>query len=207
MKQRIFYFTLVVLILATGSVHADIGVWTFDELPTPIYGGSFIPDGYAGFTWENMGYVDPTEGFYSNSGYNAGMVSPPHVALNGNGITAAVSGGIFSFGGAYLTGAWNDGLNIQVDGYFEGDLKYTQIVVVNSTAPTWFDFNYYGIDRLEFSSWGGTLNPDYGTVPPPSSHFAMDNFTIVPVPIPGAFLLGSIGLALAGWKLRKSREL
>jgi hypothetical protein len=201
MKKIIMFFAVVVLILATGKVQADIGVWTFDELYTPAYGGSFVPGGYAGFEWENMGYLDPTDGF-SNSGYMAGMVSEPHVAVNGAGYPAAVfDDEVFNFGGAYLTGAWNDGLNIQVEGFFDGELKYSQTVVVSSTSPKWFDFNYYGIDRLEFSSWGGTPNPEYGTVS--AYHFAMDNFTIVPVPVPGAVLLGILGLSAVGIKLRK----
>ena len=192
------FFAAAVLILAAVNAQADVGVWTFDELPPVTWSNNPIPNGYGGFTWDNMYYLDPVN-YNPNSGYMAGMVSQPHVAFNAWGDAAAVSDGIFSFGGCYLTGAWNDGLNIQVDGYLGGSLIYSQTVVVSSTAPTWFDFNYYGIDRLEFSSWGGTPNPDYIDIP--GYHFAMDNFTVVPVP--GAVLLGILGLSAVGIKLRK----
>ena len=198
MTQRTMFFVVVVLILTTGSLQADIGVWTFDELPPIVGSYDPIPDGYGGFTWENMYYLDPVY-YNTNSGYMAGMVSQPYVAFNAAAGAAAVSDGIFSFGGAYLTGAWNDDLNIQVNGYLDGSLKYSQTVVVSSTAPTWFDFNYYGIDKLGFSSWGGTPNPNYTTGA--GAHFVMDNFTIVP--IPGAVLLGILGVSAVGIKLRK----
>jgi hypothetical protein len=185
-----------VLILAAGSAQADIGVWTFDELSTPPGEANPIPNGYGGFNWENMYYLDPVAA-YPVSGYMNGMVSQPHVAFNAYARAAAVSDGIFDFGGAALTGAWNDGLNIQVDGLLGGNLIYSQTVQVDTSGPTWFDFNYYGIDRLEFSSWGG-VNHGY---PGSGTHFAMDNFTIVP--IPGAVLLGILGLSVAGVKLRK----
>jgi len=37
--------------------------------------------------------------------------------------------------------------------------------------------------------------------------WGVDNLSFTPVPVPGAVLLGSIGLALAGWKLRRRKEL
>jgi len=199
MKKIIMFFAVVILILTIGSVQADIGVWTFDDLPSSLP-GTQIPNGYAGLIWDNMFYLNAVDYYLNPSGYNAGMISSPNVAYNGSGEPAAVSDENFSFGGCYLTGAWNDDLNIQVDGYFEGELKYSQTVVVSSTAPTWFDFNYYNIDRLEFSSWGGTFNTDYAGG---GEQFAMDNFTIVPVPVPGAVLLGILGFGVAGIKLRK----
>ena len=202
MKLRIMFFSLVILFLVTGSVQADIGVWTFDELPGGDVPGPrpAVPNGYGGLNWENMYYLDASSLTPGETGYVAGMVSPTKVAFNGWGEPAAVSDGIFSFGGTYLTGAFNEGLNVQVDGYLDGSLIYSQTVVVSSTTPTWFNFNYYSIDRLEFSSWGGIPNPDYanhgfGT------QFVMDNFTIVPVP--GAVLLGILGLSAVGVKLRK----
>ena len=187
-----------ILVLAVGSAQADVGVWTFDELPLAYGSNNPIPSGYGGLSWSNMYYLRPAE-YSPISGYMAGMVSSPHVAFNAYANPALVSdSGPFDFGGCYLTGAWRDGLNIKVDGYLGANLLYTQTVVVNSTAPTWCAFNYSGIDRLNFSSFGGVENPNYGGS---GAHFAMDNFTIVPVP--GAVLLGLLGLSAAGIKLRK----
>jgi hypothetical protein len=195
MKRRIMFSTVVVLIIAAVNVQADIGVWTFDELgPPPGFETTEeIPNGYGGFTWDNMHYWDAV--YNPNFGYANGMVSQPNVAFNGWGFPASISGEIFNFRGCYLTGAWNDGLTVQVYGFLGGSQLYYRVVTVNATSPTWFDFNYYGIDRLEFSSGGGTPHwDDWG------AQFVMDNFTIVPVP--GAILLGILGLGVVGIKMR-----
>lgn len=195
--KRLITICVVVILGVAGTANANIGVWTFDELPGTL---TPIPNGYGGFTWTNMYYLNATIEVHSLVGYGAGMVSSPNVAYNVWADPAVVSDSAFDFGGAYLTGAWNDDLNIQVEGYLGANLLYTQTVVVSSTAPTWFDFNYYGIDKLNFSSWGGTPNPDYSQYGE-GAHFAMDNFTAIPVP--GAVLLGTIGVGLVGWLRRR----
>ena len=195
MRRLTLICNVAVLVLAAGSAQADIGVWTFDELSGS---GSPVPNGYGGFNWSNMYYLNPAGSVYAGSGYRNGMVSSPNVAYNAYGSAAAVSDGVFDFAGAYLTAAWRDGLNITVNGYSGTTLLYTQTVTVNHTGPNWFSFNYYGIDKLEFSSSGGTEVPG---LQGSGSHFAMDDFTVVPVP--GAVALGILGLGAVGVKLRK----
>ena len=60
-----------------------------------------------------------------------------------------------------LAAAWNDGLNIQVQGYLKGQLVDSQTVVVNPSGPSLFTFNYQDIDTLKFVSSGGTFDPAY----------------------------------------------
>jgi hypothetical protein len=43
----------------------------------------------------------------------------------------------FNFLGAYLTAAWNDGLNIRVQGYSGQTLLYDNAKIVVTTGPTW----------------------------------------------------------------------
>ena len=200
MKKLIMICALSALILTAGSAQADIGVHTFDEIGG---NGGPMPNGYGGFNWKIGSW---TEWYYLNapafgikpSGYLNGMVSSPNVAYSQGLKASTISGGLFDFGGAYLTAAWRDGLNIKVDGYLGATQLYTQTVIVNTTGPTWFDFNYYGIDKLEFLSSGGTQNPDLNGQ---GFHFAMDNFTVVPAP--AAALLGMLGLSVAAIKLRR----
>ena len=142
-----------------------------------------------------MYYIN--QSYHAGSGYDTGTVSAPFAAFNAFADPAVVSDGVFDFAGAYLTAAWNNGLNIRVQGYLGTTEIYAQTVTVDTTGPTWFDFNYYGIDSLRFSSSGGT-NAGLGGA---GEHFAMDNFTVVPVP--GAALLGILGLGAVGVKLRK----
>ena len=100
-------------------------------------------------------------------------MSAPNVAFNGFGSEAAVSGTTFNFIGADLTAAWNNGLSITVDGYDNGVLVDQETVVVNTTTPQWFEFDFNGITDLVFSSSGGTSAGSNGS----GTQFAMDDFT------------------------------
>jgi hypothetical protein len=82
---------------------------------------------------------------------------------------------LFTFNGAYLAGAFNNGLNITVTGLFNGSPLYTQTVIVDTTGPTWFNFNYTGIDKVTFNSFGGIPAGFPNGVSGPQ--FVMDNFT------------------------------
>ena len=144
---------------------------TFDDLPA-AGNGSSVPNGYGGFTWSNFYYLNASN-YAPVSGYAHGTVSGPNVAYNGYGMTAAVSGTTFNFVGAYLTGAWNDDLSVTVVAYDHGVLVDQQTVVVDTDAPTWFEFDFMGITDLVFSSSGGRGAGYNGSGP----HFALDDFT------------------------------
>ncbi|MEW6267233.1 MAG: PEP-CTERM sorting domain-containing protein [Thermodesulfobacteriota bacterium] len=158
---------------------------------------SEIDEGYGGLNWSNF-YILDAVNYYSNpSGYYNGLVSGSNVAYNAGGDIASISTGTFDFNGAYLTAAWNDDLSIDVLGYNNGNLLYSTTVVVDTDGPTWFAFNYLGIDQVVFNSYGG-VNHGYNGG---GTHFAMDDFTFnaQAVPIPGAvWLLGSGLVGLIG---------
>jgi len=189
------YFAILIALTITGiGLAANAAVITFDDL-SATGAGTQISNGYKGFNWNNMYFFDPS--LYNPSGYQNGTVSGPNVAFNGFGDPAdiaASSSTTFDFNGAYLTAAWMDGLNIEVKGYNGANLLYDTTVVVDSTSPTWEQFNYFGITSLNFSSFGGTAHgyESFG------EQFAMDNFTYnSSVPEPSMFLLfgcGMIGL-------------
>ncbi len=84
------------------------------------------------------------------------MVSPSNVAFNAGGDPAEIDSATnFNFFSAYLTGAWNSNLNIEVEGFNGAKEIYDTIVVASATNPTLFTFNYLDIDRLYFDSYGG----------------------------------------------------
>jgi hypothetical protein len=209
------FFKLGVAATLTGVAMASITagqaqavVVTFDDIPDSGY-GSYISNGYAGLDWNNF-YALNTPLFPDPSGYQNGTVSDSNVAFNGYGNSGFISlagGATFDFNSTYLTAAWNNGLNILVEGFLGGNTLYSTIVNVDTTSPTKFDFNFLGIDQLKFTSSGGT-NAGYGYS---AKHFAMDNLAYnEPVPEPitilGTLAAGGIGTVLRRKSKKQAKE-
>jgi len=198
MKKLVTILALTTLALAISGTASAL-VLTFDDI-TDLVGVHFIPDGYGAMDWENIYVVH--EEYYPGTGYDNGVVSPHYVAFNGLGDPGSilVSAGdgfpAFDFEGAYITGAWNNGLEVTVAGYYEGGLVHTETVIVDTTGPVWFDGggSYSSIDELHFTSSGGTAAQQGLS----GTQFAMDNFTYTPIPEPTTMLmLGCVGVGLA----------
>jgi hypothetical protein len=186
-----------ILVLALCGTAAADQVVNFDDL-TGSAGA--IPVGYCGFNWNNFSSIDAVTYATNPSGYLSGMVSPSRVAYNAYADPASLtlrSGGVFHFTGAYLTAAWNTGLNIDITGLQGGAGLYSRTVRVDCLAATWFQFDW-NVDALQFSSYGGTDYPGY---PGSGEHFVMDNFTFTPEPATLS-LLALGGLAV----LRRRRK-
>lgn len=190
MDQKTFTVLLVVCVAGIGNP-AGAAMLTFDDVSgTTSYAP--IHDGYGGFDWDNF-YVMHSNHF-PESGYDLGTVSGDYTAWNWIGDPASVGvapGSTFDFNGAYLTSAWN-GQNLRVQGFVGGSLVADRTVSLVTTDPQWFDFDFLGVDMLTFTPAG-------------RDWFAMDNFTYSQsvVPLPGAVLLGMLGLGTAGVKLRR----
>ena len=165
-----------VIVLGIGAV-AQATVLTFDDLtPVPFAPASAfapLPNGYGGFNWNNFSYTSDT---YSLTGYDNGRVSGDYVSYNAFGNPAVVSDSVFDFNSAYLTAAFNDGLSVTVEGLKSGATLYSKTVVVNTTQPTLVNFDYFGVDELRFTSFGG-VEPDYLINRGGGTQFALDNFT------------------------------
>jgi hypothetical protein len=200
-KLTLTAFMLFALVSITRFAYA--AVLTFDDL-NPTTGLASIPNGYGGFNWSQFGYANAAS-YAPGSGYDNGTVSGDYVAYNKFGELALIENGPFDFNSVYLTGAWNDGLNIRIRGFSEGALLYSDTVVVDTSGPTLFTFDWLGIDTLAFNSFGG-VNVNPGGLGGSGYQFAMDNFTFNVVPIPAAiWLFGSGLLGLIGIARRKTR--
>ena len=168
-QQLIFRSLALTWILAVGG-QLEATVLTFDDITTAD--NAPVPDGYGGFDWEQIRVAKAS--LHSGTGYGNGVVSPEYIAYNPDASVVTVGGTPFRFNGAYLTAAWNNDLNITVQGFRNSVEQHNRTVVVGPDAPTWFDFNFDGVDELRFTSSGGT-NAGLGGS---GEHFVMDDFTV-----------------------------
>ncbi|MEH2326351.1 MAG: PEP-CTERM sorting domain-containing protein [Nostoc sp.] len=195
-----------VFVLRIGSV-AQATVLTFDDI-APISYFVRIPNGYGGFNWDNFNYINGSNPKITRTGEDNGRVSGDYVAFNGFGNPALVSDSVFDFNSAYLSATWNNGLSVTVEGLNKGATLYSKTVVVNTTQPTLVNFDYFGIDELKFTSFGG-VEPYY--LRGAGTQFALDNFTFnekatsVPEPTLLPALL-SIAALSAGSVLRRKHQ-
>lgn len=196
----------MLLSLGLGSaLSTQAAVITFDDLPATELDA--IPEGYHGFNWGSSHMVNVNyfhKDLLPNTGFENGVVSGDYAAFNFLATTSTITGNQFDFNGAYLTAGWNDGLNIEVTGFLNNALLFTQTVVVNTSAAQWFDFNFLGINALSLRAWGGVpIDPMNG-----GEMFVMDNFTYnEPTAVPESSSLALLLLGVAGILLgRKTKK-
>lgn len=188
--------TLAVIALAAsiGTARAQTEILTFDDLPFSGVSEQ-IPDGYGGLQWNNFDVLNTALhlSLYGPSGYNNAVVSPANVAFNAFGNPAVMSGQTFDLNSVYLSAAWNDGLQVEVPGFVGGTLTYDNTYTVNTQGPTLINFNYVGIDEVEFISSGGT---PHGYTVGHGTEFGMDNLSVTLVPEPSTFALAGLSVII-----------
>ena len=209
MRSVLLSFVSLAILMSLATSAPSPTLVTFDDfdLSHAHAYSTNIPNGYQGLNWTNFGIVNgilqsSALGGYL-SGYNYGMVTPSNVAYNAFGNPAEIDspGTNFSFLSAYLTGAWNSNLNIEVEGFNGAAEIYDTNVVASATNPTLFTFNYLNINRLYFNSYGGELAGFGGGA---GENFVMDNFDFEFIPEPSSLLLTALGgVSLVAFLKRK----
>jgi hypothetical protein len=189
------FFTTIFACALTISASAAPVILTFDD------------GNYGGLTWNNFGFANGSL-YWAGSGFRNGIVSPNNVAYTYNGMPATISSGKpFDFLSGYLTGAWKDGLQVEVQGFVGTTLTYDNTYTVSTSGPTFISFNYLGVDEVIFNRSGGNLNPAFfGYINPPADVVVMDNITVDPSPVPEPCTLSVLGLsavAMMGLNRRK----
>ena len=196
MKKTSMMLIAAVMLLGLPVANGQI-VLTFDDIGE-TEDSLPVPNGYGGFNWGNLAvgafyYFNPVV-LTPNSGFNNALVSGDYLATCGAyGIPSLgiITGELFTFQGAYFTAGSRDGLVVQVDGYLDEQLIYTTSVVIDTSRPTWNEFNYENIDELRFSASGGVHHEGYEDH---ETYFAIDNFTYIPEPT--TFLFFTLGAVL-----------
>jgi hypothetical protein len=181
-KLKVLFGVLCIYFQSSGMILVSAqSLITFDDLPSrSSFPYTSIPAGYNGLLWSNFLVIDAIDSITPNGGQN-GTVSPKNVAFNNYGAPANISSSApFDLDSAYLTASWNDGLTIEVQGFVGTTLAYDNIYVVTTAAPTLVDFNYLGINEVNFISSGGTQHTGYSSS---GTQFVIDNVTVaVPEP-------------------------
>jgi hypothetical protein len=175
---------------------------TFDDLDGS--GNNLVPNGYKGFNWTNFYTYDAVNdpAHLNPSGYQFAAVSPNNVAFLGFGNPAFVSNTLFNLGSAYLTSIWRDNLQIEVIGSLSGVPIYDNIYTLSATGHTLLNFNYHGIDSVEFSIFdGGTHHQGYEAFD--GTQVAFDNLTLSVPDSASTVMLFSIGVCALGFLRRK----
>ncbi len=203
------FLKLTAALIALGfmaSTQLDAATIYFDDL-TDSPEGLQIANGYGGLNWSGFWELDGVSinSYYGigASGYANGVVSSANVAYNFNGGAAIISSASpFSVASGYFTGAFNNNLGLQIQGYSGVTLLYNQTYTVNATGPTFITLNMNNVTRVVFNSSGGVnagLNFGSGT------QFVLDNLTLGPAPEPSVLAFAAaIGAPL--FLLRRRRK-
>jgi PEP-CTERM motif len=196
------------LLLTCSFVSTSWGnLITFDDFSTGADPGTGVTNGYNDLNWQNLHVLNaPLETLaYSTSGYTYGMVSASNVVYNGNGFPAAIDSIDTNFNllSVYLTGAWDNNLNITVQGLNGATLLYSTSIVAQATAATLFTFNWQNLSSLTLSS---TFGQSAGFLGGAGVQFVMDNLNVTFVPEPSTLLLSGLGVLTLMALLRRKAK-
>lgn len=169
--MKILLLSVLAALGTAGLLRAD-PVIQLDDLPGS---GLTVPAGYHGLNWSGLYSLDAVHYVSNPSGYQAGVVSTNIVIYGGAGSTGVISAELFDLDSAYATAAWNDNLQFVAKGYIDGTQVYNQTNTLSATAPTLVHFNFYGVNKVEFTASGGTPHAGYSGA---GAYFALDNVSV-----------------------------
>lgn len=211
MARRLIGAICSILLVWPAATELPAQTLDFDDLsPSEAQDNQLeIPDGYQGFSWNNVFVLDPTED-HLGTGYETVRQSAPNIAFNGFGADASIaSSSAFDFVSGHFAAAWRDGLTLDVAAFRNGSQVFTEALTLDHDQTVFHTFDWTDVHRIEFASSGGTelSDPTFD-----GTHFGMDDLSLqangegeVEVPEPSSWLLLSFGLlGMAGMVLPRS---
>ncbi len=203
MKQKMIY-AVVAVFLAVQSAQADLTVMDFESLASPGNGENSHGSTYteAGFTvTASTSFLTPYfNSRQTGSQHYAGSTGLYHTLGDGTITLTQNSGDEFDMFSIDLAkhsyNKINDSTTVTFTGHFSGSSDEVQSFDLTNGI---LDFETFFFDNrfqnLESLTWVQS-----------SSYHQFDNITTGVVPVPGAALLGFIGMATSGHFLRRRRK-
>ena len=175
---------------------------------------------YQNYTWDNMVVADSARfnsisPFLNSAYYGNGKAATSgskalyvYTDFNSSTIDAYISkaGALFDFSSAYMTSSALTNHAVEVTGWLNGNKVNSQTILLQHTGSQLYQFNMSGIDKVTFSSLGGTVTSILGNNN--SRDFLMDDVTlslVASVPEPSAYAMMIIGLGAIGLMVRKRK--
>ena len=198
--RKAFATSILAACMALPAAAAAQTVLTFED----IGGGLSIPAPYNGLTFSS--FLANFPGSKPPGGYANGITSGQRYVFSLTGATPTITSATpFTLNGGYFTAGWLDGLQLRVVGSLGAAQLYDATFSLNTSAPTYLDLDYAGIDRVAFTTTGGTPVPGFTNTT--SRQFAIDDLAIngptSSVPEPGTYALLATGLIAIGAVARR----
>ena len=137
--------SLVFFLLMVRSTSATL--IAFDDLY--VSGGIPVSNPYNGLIWTNF-YPQATNWFNTPNGFVNACISGEDFAANGGGNPATISSGLFNLNGGFFAAGWRDNLKLQVKGFLNGTLLYSNTYTLSATSGTALSFGCSGVDTVVF---------------------------------------------------------
>lgn len=198
----------IIALAAAIGASANAAPLKFDDLVGSGPNIKPILNGYQNLNWQAVFSLN-TAAFSPSTGFGKAAVSPTGAAMTGGSFARfGTDDATFDLGSLYMTSIWRDGLNVLVEGVRNGSVVNSTTVVLNTSGPQKFDFNWSNLNWVRFTSSGGTRISPSGD----GLYFGFDdagvshNFQPAGVPVPEPATLGLAAVALGAALRRRARR-
>ena len=174
-------------------------------------------DQYNGFMFKGAWTLNASL-YQEASGYQLAATSGNRVLYNWSYDSAAkrnsfsvtsANNGLFDFTSANMIAAWRDGLIVEVVGFKGGQELYKTTLTLNAFgSPETKSFDFYGIDKLTISSWGGVAHAGYHPLHAGGLQVVIDDMNlthVAAVPEPSTYAMMFAGLGALGLMVRRRK--
>ncbi|MEM7188176.1 MAG: hypothetical protein AAF439_01075 [Pseudomonadota bacterium] len=166
-------FTASHFIFEAAPVYRTID---FEALDSPVnpYGNAIATDfqGYEGLTWSSTFYFAEHDELVADgipSGIDNGTISGDNVGINGFGSDVSFSAAdSFDFEQMSVGSLYLEGMTLEVTGKEDGVVTGTQTIILSTQSTSVIELDdaiFNDVDTIEFATSGGTIHPDYASLP------------------------------------------